>query len=75
MSTTIYQVNADELDERFLESLKAMFKNKEIEIVVYERDETAYLLRSPANRERLLNAISDVEQGQNLVTPAQEQFQ
>jgi antitoxin YefM len=75
MSTTIYQVNADELDERFLDSLKAMFKNKEIEIVVYERDETAYLLRSPANRERLLNAIRDVEQGQNLVTPAQEQFQ
>lgn len=75
MCTTIYQVNADELDERFLESLKAMFKNKEIEIVVYERDETAYLLRSPANRERLLNAIRDVEQGQSLVTPAQEQFQ
>lgn len=75
MSTTIYQVNADELDERFLESLKAMFKNKEIEIVVYERDETAYLLRSQANRERLLNAISDVEQGHNVITPAQEQFQ
>jgi antitoxin YefM len=75
MATTIYQVNADELDERFLDSLKAMFKNKEIEIVVYERDETAYLLRSPANRERLLNAIRDVEQGQNLVTPAPEQFQ
>lgn len=72
---TIYQVNADELDERFLESLKAMFKNKEIEIVVYERDETAYLLRSPANREHLLAAVRDVEQGQNLVTPAQEPFQ
>jgi antitoxin YefM len=75
MSTLISQVNADELDERFLDSLKAMFKNKEIEIVVYERDETAYLLRSPANRERLLNAIRNVVQGQNLVTPTQEQFQ
>lgn len=72
---TIYQVNADELDQSFLDSLKAMFKNKEIEIVVYERDETAYLLRSPANRERLLNAVREVEQNQNLVTPAQEQFQ
>lgn len=72
---TIYQVNADELDQSFLDALKAMFKNKEIEIVVFERDETAYLLRSPANREHLLNAIRDVEHGQNIVTPAPEQFQ
>lgn len=46
---TIYQVKADELDENFIAALKAMFKDKEIEIAVYERDETAYLLRSPAN--------------------------
>ncbi|MDQ3253619.1 MAG: hypothetical protein M3R15_06890 [Acidobacteriota bacterium] len=72
---TIYQVNADELDERFLDALRAMFKNKEIEIAVYERDETAYLLRSPANREQLLNAIRETEHSQNLVTPEQEQFQ
>ena len=70
---TIYQVNADELDQRFLDAVKAMFKNKEIEIVVYERDETAYLLRSPANRAHLSNAIRDIEQNQNIVTPAQEQ--
>jgi len=70
---TIYQVKADELDDSFLHALKAMFKDKEIEIAVYERDETAYLLRSPANRERLLNAIAETEQNQNLVTPAPEQ--
>jgi antitoxin YefM len=52
-----------------------MFKDREIEIAVYERDETAYLLRSPINRERLLRAIADVESEQNLVTPKQEQFQ
>jgi PHD/YefM family antitoxin component YafN of YafNO toxin-antitoxin module len=28
--------------------------------------ETAYLLRSPANRERLLKAIENVSQGRNL---------
>ena len=72
---TIYQIKADELDQSFLDALKAMFKDKEIEIAVYERDETAYLLRSPANRERLLNAIQDVERNQNIVTPEQEQFQ
>jgi len=72
---TIYQLNADDLNEDFLEGLKASFKHKEIEIVVYERNETAYLLRSPANRSRLLEAVADVEQNRNLVTPDQEQFQ
>ena len=71
----IYQVKADELDQSFLDALKAMFKDKEIEIAVYERDETAYLLRSPANRARLLNAIAETERNQNIVTPPQEQFQ
>ena len=71
----IYQVNADELDQNFLDALKAMFKDKEIEITVYERDETAYLLRSPANRARLLQAIAETEAQQNIITPEQEQFQ
>lgn len=30
-------------------------------------DETAYLLRSPANRERLMKALENIDQGQNLV--------
>ena len=72
---TIYQINADEIDESLLESIKAQFKHKEIEIVVSERDETSYLLRSPANRERLLRAIEDVEENRNIIVPDQEQFQ
>jgi antitoxin YefM len=71
----IYRVKADELDQSFLDALKATFKDKEIEIAVYERDETAYLLRSPANRERLLRAVADVEAARNIVEPEQEQFQ
>ncbi|MCA1567416.1 MAG: hypothetical protein LC803_17560 [Acidobacteria bacterium] len=71
----IYHVKADELDESFLDALKALFKDKEIEIAVSERDETAYLLRAPANRERLLRAVADVESLQHIVTPEQEQFQ
>lgn len=68
-----YRLNADELDSRFLRALKTMFKNKEIEIVVCETaesedDETAYLLRSPANRERLLRAIENVAHNRDLVT-------
>lgn len=72
---TIYELNADDLNEDFLEGLKTSFKHKEIEIVVYERDETAYLLRSPTNRAHLLTAVADIEQNRNLVVPDQEQFQ
>jgi antitoxin YefM len=68
-------IDADDLNEDFLEGLKSTFKHKEIEIVVYERDETAYLLSSPANRRRLLEAIADVEHDRNIVVPDQEQFQ
>jgi antitoxin YefM len=71
---TIYRINADELDERFLESLKTAFPHKQIEIAVSEADETEYLLRSPANRERLLKAVQDVEHGRGLVTPDQQPF-
>ena len=75
----IYKMNAGELDNRFLRALKAMFKDKEIEIVVcdaeqIEEDETAYLLKSPANRERLLKAIEDVAQNRNLVTVNAEEL-
>ena len=72
---TIYQINADELDENLLNSIKAQFKHKEIEIVVFERDETEYLLRSPANRNYLLRTMRDIEENKNIIVPDQEQFQ
>ncbi len=72
---TIYQVNADELDQTLLDSIKLQFKHKKIEIFVSEIDETEYLMRSPANRDYLLRVIQDVEGNQNLVVPPQEQFQ
>ncbi len=77
---TIYRVNADELDSRFLKALKALFKNKQIEIAVCEaaereEDETSYLLRSPANRERLLKAIENVSLNRNLVTVPLDELQ
>ncbi len=72
---TIYQINADELDQNLLDSIKALFKHKDIEIVISERDETAYPLRSPANREKLLRAVKDVEEHRNIIVPDQQQFQ
>jgi antitoxin YefM len=65
---TVFRLNADELNEQFLESVRATFPHKEIEIAVAEVDETAHLLRSDANRERLIRALADVEAGRNLVT-------
>jgi antitoxin YefM len=62
-----YRLNANELDNNFLESLKAAFQNKEIEIVVYESDETTFLLQNPANRKRLLTAVENIQNRNNLV--------
>jgi antitoxin YefM len=75
-----YRMNAAELDSRFLRALKAMFKDKDIEIVVCdaaqsEEDETAYLLRSPVNRERLLKAIENVTHDRNLISINLEDLQ
>ena len=69
----VYKMRADELDGKFLETLKSLFKDREIEIAVSEApesadDETAYLLESPANRARLLQAIENIAEGRNLVS-------
>ena len=61
-----YRLNANELDVNFLEGLKATFRGREIEIVVYEVDETDYLIKSEANRERLLTAKANIENGNHL---------
>ena len=64
---TIYRLNAKELDNQFLEALKTLFVDKEIEIVVTELDETTYLLGTPANRKRLLEAAEAVKYDHNRV--------
>lgn len=64
---TVYRLNANELDENFLNGLKTTFKDQEIEIVVYGVDETAYLMATEANRTRLLQAVENIRQRSNLV--------
>ena len=76
--TTTFEVHTDELDERFLASVKAMFPRRTVTIAVRDEDEldtTEYLLSDPARRERLLQAIEDVENGRNIVIPDQTLFQ
>ncbi len=76
--TTTYQLEANELDISLIESIKAAYKDKTIEIEVFEvseMDTTEYLLSSPANKEHLLRAIDDIENGRNIIVLDQEQFQ
>jgi hypothetical protein len=69
---TLYKINADEINENFIASIKAQFQHKDIEIAICEtaqaeQDETDYLLSDPANKARLLGAIDNVKKGK-LVT-------
>jgi len=66
---TLYKINADELNENFIASIKAQFQHKDIEIAICEtaqteQDETDYLLHHPANKARLLEAIGNVKKGE-----------
>ncbi|NER98321.1 MAG: hypothetical protein F6J86_31595 [Symploca sp. SIO1B1] len=62
-----FRLNARDLNQNFLESLKTLFQDREIEIIVYDVDETAYLSKSEANQQRLVQAIKNVEKGTNLI--------
>ena len=63
---TSFTLNANELDQSFLEKLRSMFRDKQIEVVVHEQDETEYLQSNPANREHLNRVVADIEAGKNL---------
>jgi antitoxin YefM len=73
---TTYRLNAGELDEKFLQSVKALFTrpDEEIEITISAvHDDTAYLLSSEANRRHLELALQDAAAGQNLTdVPAEK---
>ena len=69
---TTYRLKAAELNETFLASVKSLFGEREIEIAICDattasEDETAYLLRTEANRQHLRESLEDAEAGHNLV--------
>jgi antitoxin YefM len=72
---TTYQLNSNDLTPEFIDILKATYKDKDIEIAVYNIDATEYLLHSPKNRDVLLERIEDIKNNQNIVTPNQDIFQ
>ncbi|MBP8291751.1 MAG: hypothetical protein KAX65_03190 [Caldilineaceae bacterium] len=72
---TVYRLNVNELNDQFIASLQALFKDKEVEITVSAVDETEYLLQSEPNRKRLMEAIASIETGANLVEVPPDQLQ
>jgi len=68
---TIYRLTASKIVQRFIEGLKATFQDREIEVVVYEVDETAYMRASQPNHDRLLqavnNAVNNIDRHTDLV--------
>lgn len=73
--TATYELNANELDQLFLDSLKTLFRDRVIRINIEIYDETEGLLENPAYGERLLRAVADVEANKNLIIPDQSLFQ
>jgi hypothetical protein len=70
---TTYQMDVNELSVEVINSIKAAFKNKTINITVSEAmDETDYLLSSPANKAHLQRSITELEEGKGVVFTIEE---
>ena len=65
-----YNLNANELDMNFLESVKKLFQNKKLHINIMldeDRNDTDYLLSNRANANRLMESINNIEKREKLV--------
>lgn len=61
-----FTLRTDELNETLIETIKKLFVDKEIEIIVQDvQTDTDYLLRTPANKRHLLESISSLENNIN----------
>ncbi len=68
--TTTFRLHPGELNESFLEKLRAMFRDRELEVVVHETDEETaadYPFDNPAQVEFLEQQIRHVEDGGKMV--------
>ena len=77
---TTYKIHANELNEAFINSIKALFENQRLLISIqpieddFEND-TIYLSSSSVNKERLLKSIQNYETGKNLKKISWENLQ
>lgn len=73
---TVFKLKAAELDSRFIDSVKNLFKDREIEISIKPiQDETEYLFNSPANKKHLLDAIKEIKKNKNLIRFTSNEFE
>jgi len=66
---TLVKINADELNNSFLDFIKQSFKGKKIAVHVYEddeMDETDYLLSTEANKRHLEKSMKEIEDGKGI---------
>ena len=71
---TVYKLKPYELNDDFLKTIKELFYDKEVTVTINaEHDETAYLLRSEANRKVLLAGVEAVKQGKTVHTMTLEE--
>lgn len=72
---TTYQINTNELNINFLNSIKNLFGERELRIVISDSiDETEYLLSSEKNAARLIESIKNVEKNENIIELSFEQL-
>ncbi len=62
-----FVLDSNELDYRLIDKIKEIFRNKRIELIISDSDDTEYLFTSDINKETLLNSIANIERNENLV--------
>ena len=72
---TTFRIKAEELTEELLKKIKDFYRGKEIELIVYEVDETDYLLASEANAQYLEEALERYRKKENIVYLDPKEFQ
>lgn len=61
------RLKLDELNSSLISSIKSLYKNKEIEIIIHDvKDETEYLRENPNNHKFLLKQIGIVKKNKDL---------
>ena len=61
---TLVRMNADELNQSFIDFIKTSFKGKQIAVHIYEdeKDETEQLLSDPVHKEKLLKTVAEINE-------------
>jgi hypothetical protein len=73
---TVFKLKAAELDRGFIDLVKNLFKDREIEISIKPvQDESEFLFNNPANKKHLLDAIKEVKMNKNLIRFSGKEFE